>query len=66
MIAAGPRAYRAVKSANSSIPLVFQTGNDPVRSGLVASLNRPGGNVTGVSNLTHDLEAMAAAVTDVS
>jgi putative ABC transport system substrate-binding protein len=64
----------AAKAATASIPIIFIFGGDPVRSGMVASLNRPGGNVTGVSFLLNALigkrlellREVAPAITSIS
>jgi putative ABC transport system substrate-binding protein len=58
----GNNSNLAAKAATSTIPIVFTSGGDPVRLGLVDGLSRPGGNLTGVSFLVTDLSAKGLSV----
>jgi putative tryptophan/tyrosine transport system substrate-binding protein len=57
ILAIGPPSVRALKAQTTTIPIVFAMGEDPVKEGLVVSLNRPSGNVTGVSDFSNQLFA---------
>src|SRR5262245_8942564 len=57
LIVGNTPAALAAKAATTTVPIVFATGGDPVRDGLVTNLNRPGGNVTGVSFISVELGA---------
>ena len=58
----GSDAAQAAKHATTTIPIVFLIGNDPVQTGLVASLNRPGGNITGVTRLSREIQGKRLAM----
>jgi putative ABC transport system substrate-binding protein len=71
IVAVGSPSTRAAQHATSTIPIVMVTGSDPVQAGFVASLARPGGNITGVTNVQTDLiskrlELLKEAVPGVS
>jgi ABC-type uncharacterized transport system substrate-binding protein len=56
IVASAPRAVFAAKKASATIPIVFAAATDPVGIGLVSSLARPGGNITGLSSISPDLD----------
>ena len=55
IVASGLPAVLAAKTATTTIPIIFRTGNDPVQYGLVTSFNRPTGNITGINDFNVDL-----------
>lgn len=70
MVATGGPAIRAAQRASSAIPIVFTVTLDPVQEGFAASLARPGGNITGITSMSHDLfpkqiELLAAFIPDL-
>jgi putative ABC transport system substrate-binding protein len=61
-VGSGEVGTRAIRAINSTIPIVFDAGSDPIRSGLVPNLNRPGGNTTGIVGLLPELTSKRMAL----
>ena len=61
VIVVNRRSAHAAKAATTTVPIIFASGIDPVQAGLVAGLNRPGGNVTGVVWIDEELEGKRLA-----
>ena len=66
IVTSGPPSTRAAKKATTTIPIVMTQDPDPVGNGFVASLARPGGNITGLSNLGAELTGKRRSVTWLS
>src|SRR5437016_8274895 len=62
IVASGTPVISAAQKATTTIPIVMPTSNDPVGSGFVTSLGRPGGNITGLSNLSSDISPKVVEV----
>ena len=62
IVTGGPTATRPVKEATTTIPIVMTQDSDPVGNGFVASLARPGGNITGLSNLAQEISGNSVAL----
>ena len=62
IVAANGTAALAASAATTTIPIVFSTAGDPVQMGLIANLNRPGGNATGVANMQMEVSAKRLAL----
>jgi putative ABC transport system substrate-binding protein len=62
IFASAPSAVRAAQAQTATIPIVFHMGEDPIKEGVVASLNRPGANVTGVSDFANQLAGKRLAL----
>jgi putative tryptophan/tyrosine transport system substrate-binding protein len=62
IVAVGDRAVKEVQLATKTIPIIMVAGGDPIRSGFVSSLSRPGGNITGLSSLLPEMDVKLLAM----